>query len=504
MLAEWRDRSPDVELATVDRTLRKTVADRFINAIRDLLQSRDAAKVNLALEMLVEMATADRENIAAPNVVHYLTPDVIDLAKNGEPRLRLAAVRVLGNIDSDVFLVVPVLENMLAAPDANLRRSAADGLGAVLQASFQTQTPGGLSRDPAWRRDGVQSACTILAALRAGYTDSQPEVRRRCTTTLLRLAVLAHESTTEPVKRDGLDERELQWACKQLEAERADLRPLVLGLRDQTPYLTRAVKDEDGEVQLAALSILESLADLRWRWVRQGQWLLGPAQTDMPLVDDPLGENLQAALPALATALTSKDVRVRRGALDVLNVLGTVAAPAAPAVTRALTDGDGFVRWTAVRTLGAIGSPAARPAIPALARLVEDADADVAKAAIHTLVLLDPTGRGAPPRGKNPRKNAVPALVRVLNGHDADRRLAAMQALRGMGENARPAVEALSASLGDADARIRLAAAETLGELGPVARDAVPDLSLALKDPDANVRRAASEALLRIAQEGQP
>ena len=100
-------------------------------------------------------------------------------------------------------------------------------------------------------------------------------------------------------------------------------------------------------------------------------------------------------MPALATALTAKDVRVRRAALDVLDVLGPVATPAAPAVARVLTDTDPFVRWSAVRALDAIGSPGARPAIPALARLLDDPDPDIGKAVIDALVHLDPTGLGA-------------------------------------------------------------------------------------------------------------
>ena len=72
------------------------------------------------------------------------------------------------------------------------------------------------------------------------------------------------------------------------------------------------------------------------------------ALANEPVVDDPLGEGLRALLPVLAMALTAKDVRVRRAALDVLDVLGPVATPASPAVARVLTDTDPFVRWSAV------------------------------------------------------------------------------------------------------------------------------------------------------------
>jgi HEAT repeat protein len=125
------------------------------------------------------------------------------------------------------------------------------------------------------------------------------------------------------------------------------------------------------------------------------------------------------------------------------------------------------------------------------------------------LVHLDPTGNGVPPHGKHPPKNAanrnaVLPLANAVRAHDAEVRVAAIHALAGMGENARPAVPALAAALGDTDTRVRCAAAEALGQLGPAAHDAVPDLNLAVKDSDIAVRRAASDALLRITQPIQP
>jgi HEAT repeat protein len=134
---------------------------------------------------------------------------------------------------------------------------------------------------------------------------------------------------------------------------------------------------------------------------------------------------------------------------------------------------------------------------------------DVTLAAIEALVHIDPTGRGVPPRGKHPLKNAtdrnaVGALANAVKVHDSKVRVAAIQALAGMGENARLAVPALAAALGDPEARVRQAAADALGQLGPIAGDAVADLNLALKDPDPAVRRAASDAVLRITRTAQP
>jgi HEAT repeat protein len=353
-------------------------------------------------------------------------------------------------------------------------------------------------------------ANTILEALAAGYGDSQAEIRCCCATSTLRTAVALtrtlSDGPSEPM-RDDLERRRLRGLIAN---ERADLRPLILGLRDQLEPLSRTLRDEDVKTRLAALNALESLAGLQGRWLRQGAWLAGPsANSREEVVDDPLGEAMQSLLPHVAGALTDADARVRLAALEVLDAMGPGAAPAAPAAARALSDKDHFVRWSAVRTLKDIGAPAALPAIPMLARLLEDDDVDVDLAAIDALVHLDPSGRGVPARGKPPDKNvpnrnAVLALARSIKSREGEVRVAAIRALSGMAENARPAVAGLSSALGDPDPRVRQAAAAALGQLGRVADDAVPDLNLALKDADPNVRRAASDALLRITRAARP
>ncbi len=511
LLTDWKDQALESGLAPVDRVLRKIVADRFVAAVRELLQRKDAATVGLALDMLVEMVAEAKANNESLGLTRALTPDVVALTKSGEPRLCLPAAKALGLIDPDTATAVPVLADLIRSSDANLRRAAADGLANLLPAALATLSHAGRAAHTAEERHvSVTTVNTILTALASGHRDSQVEVRRRCATAVAHAGSGLLPYLTEAPAQYSEDDSELRFQRTVLEEERRDLRPLILGLRDQLPHLGRALKDDDGEVRLTALAALEAQARVRRRWVGQGVWLGGPARGGLqPLVDDPLGDGVQTVLPALATALTDGEVRVRSAALEVLNELGPAAAPAAPAVARALTNGDRFVRWTAVRTLKSIGAPGALPAVPALARLLADPDVDVARAAIDSLVHLDPAGKGAPPRGKHVPKgtsnrSAVPELAQAVKARDAEVRTDAIHALQGMGENARPAVPALAAALGDPDERVRYAAAVALGELGAVAHDAVPDLDLALKDTDATVRRAASDALLRITRAAQP
>jgi HEAT repeat protein len=496
-LPEWKDHMPESSLAAVDRAQRQVVADRFVATARVLLRHKDAAAVSLTLDLLVEMAAA-REDGVTPSLPRCLTPEVIDLVRNGDPRLRLPAARALASIDPDPAAGTPVFADLLRSSEAALRRAGADGLGNLLQSSATDA-----SRPAVARSDAVATAATLLATLTPAYDDPYGEVRRRCVNAVGKAAAEWQPLVSEPPQPDR--EADRRPLAARLEKDRADLRPLVLGLRDQVPRLGKAVRDDDPAVRQAALEALETLARLRWQWVRQGLWLAGPGKVGGQAdADDPLAAPFQAVLPSLAGTLTDGEVRVRRAALDVLEALGPAAAPAAPAAAGALNDADHFVRWTAVRALQAIGAPAALPAIPALARVLSDTDVDVIKAAIAAIVHLDPTGNGVPPHGKHPRKSAVGALANAIQAHDAEVRIAALRALAGTGENGRPAVPAMAAALGDADVRVRRTAAEALAQLGTAASDAVPDLKLALKDPDPAVREAASDAVLRVTRATQP
>src|SRR5262249_49889578 len=90
-------------------------------------------------------------------------------------------------------------------------------------------------------------------------------------------------------------------------------------------------------------------------------------------------------------------------------------------------------------------------------------------------------------------------------------RVAAAQALKGIGLAAASAIPDLEKALGHPDARVRRAAAEVLGQFGSVdlkqkgavaalgaARATAPQLRKLLDDPDGDVRRAASDALLNL------
>src|SRR5262249_3729362 len=139
-----------------------------------------------------------------------------------------------------------------------------------------------------------------------------------------------------------------------LQAEYDELRPLLEALRDQGPILERFLHDEDPQARILTHKALEELGVARAGWLQRCAACREGADEKL------IRELLHQAVPGLAEELAYPDVRVRRSALDVLEMSGSLALPALPALTRALHDPDRFVRWSAVRTVGKLG-PAAAP-----------------------------------------------------------------------------------------------------------------------------------------------
>jgi HEAT repeat protein len=493
MLTEWRDRNPDSTYGNVDLVNRAIVAERFQKTFRDVFARHEATSAVIAIGMLADMATTARQSGESISYLRPLGADLADLVMHAPPKVQAAAGRALGIIDPDVSVAVPALGGLLQASDPSLRCAAAEGLYELVRTSAQSATRDGpTAASEAPRKVAIGIACVVLPYAGKSLTDWHVEVRRRGVTTITAAAATLTRMIPDPIPAAAADGIDL---AARVRGERDAFRPLALALKEQGPALTKALRDGDAEVRLLAQQALEEVASARVRWVRHGG--------AVPSAEDPLLDGLTAALPALGEAVGDADLRVRRAALDVLAVMGPAAAPAVPSLTRALRDSDRFVRWSAVRTLGLIGPTASRAALPGLTLLLDDEDLDVRKAAADTIKRLNPAAGTSPAKGKgvtraSVTRTAVPALVRSVRSSDPEMRVAAIQTLRGMGAEMKPALPALREALADGDARVRQAAAEALGALGPPARDAADELRAAMNDASPEVRQAAGEALLNV------
>lgn len=99
----------------------------------------------------------------------------------------------------------------------------------------------------------------------------------------------------------------------------------------------------------------------------------------------------------------------------------------------------------------------------------------------------------------------LPDLGRALHDSDLRVRLAAINTLEAMEQDAAPDVPDMIVALGDSDRFVRWATARTLGKLGPAkASGAVSGLAHLLEDGDVDVRVAACLALERFGPDAGP
>jgi HEAT repeat protein len=210
---------------------------------------------------------------------------------------------------------------------------------------------------------------------------------------------------------------------------------------------------------------------------RRGQSLL--PQEDIEINAQPLARALGEQGPALARALNDPDPTVR---LVVRQVLEDMA------ITR-------------LRLQRRPGAPAAPPPTPGERRpelprtglsnereSVAFADGEESEA---------PAPAGGDPLLKGLRV-ALPGLAAGLKDRDVRIRLASLDALEELGENAAPVAPAVIEALHDQNLFVRWAAARVLGKMGPVdGAQSVAGLARLISDEDLDVRAIAARGLER-------
>jgi HEAT repeat protein len=97
---------------------------------------------------------------------------------------------------------------------------------------------------------------------------------------------------------------------------------------------------------------------------------------------------LTAIPKELAVSLADSNYRVRRIAMDTLELLGADSIQVTPRIITALDDSDRFVRWAAIRALGEMGPSVREEALPKLTQMLQDQDGDVRKAAAQAVARL--------------------------------------------------------------------------------------------------------------------
>jgi HEAT repeat protein len=499
---------------------RMHLAQRFRDTITRILKQGNPTSTLAALTLLGEMGVNLRTPEDVSGMVRGLSPDLAELVRHGPtPEIRVAAARALGEAFADPKLAGAAFNELMQKGSVQERRGAAAAtvslvrvLGELISGQGRPQET--TRRKDVGRPDIAAVGQAVIPVITRGLGDSDVGVRRLSAEAFQRLAGILQDQT--PHTRTAETGGEYEPAVGEMAAARRQFQPLVETFRDNLASLLRSLSDPDLQVRIAAQRAFADFGLSRQRLLTEPAARpapvpapgtgggeredapgtgeddqlpgAGPDKAPPPAQADPMLEVLRGALPALEANLRHPELAIRLGALDILETLGSVAAPSGPALVRAMDDPNRFVRWAAARTVGKLGPiPETKGAVAVLARLLHDEDLDLAVAAAVALERFGPASQPA-----------VADLTWATRTTDAPLRRAAIIALEAIGTGAASAIPALAAVLTDPDPTIRRTAAEALGRFGSVARNTEPALRRVLADEDPEVRRAAAEALLNI------
>jgi HEAT repeat protein len=500
----------EIALWNLDHDLRRKLADRLVSALQEGGRHKQASRRQAAATLIGEIGggTPGQGPPVPQELSEALAAEAARLArKDPDAAVRAAAARALGKLPADPAKIAATLQEILGEQHEVPRRAAAAGLldlaRAARKRSHQPQPPTGADA----RADATATAVAAVRAAGHGLQLEDSQARSLCLQAIQEGGAFLQTMVPDPVDLfpvrgmpvpgPGAEPNELKHAAQVIQQEQERFRPLIVPLRELTPQIAQAVASEDQETGLAACAALEAIAAARLQLLRLTSFFPRPPAEkptpEGPAMDDPFLAGLRKAVPALGKNLSRHEVRVKLGALYVLETLEGEAAPAVEALVGALEDKNSFVRWGAARALGKMAPREAPTAVKGLAGVLADDNGNVRVTALAALLRYGPAA--AP---------AVPALSKVVSGKEAATRVPAIKVLAAIGrKGAAPAVPQLVAALAASEAPVRAAAVHALGVLGAGGGAAESALRTALGDPDPAVRRAAAEALLATDDAGR-
>lgn len=389
---------------------------------------------------------------------------IIRNALNSDDRdARLAAITALGDFGATVRIAgaertfgsrfVPVMSRLVQEGDPQTREAAATALGrAAIDPNESAPVLGALLRAP-------DVASRRLAARALADMVEQIVQQARAATTGVRAGraeVVAVGQAVVKAAAPGLRDSDATVRQSCLEAMRVAAR--MFGLGEILPVPSPAAE------------------------VGLGRTEAPPPQVVARERDDflPLVQALAQATPAVAALLRDPVANNRVLAAHVLDDLS-------------------YARMRFLRRSGAAPGMGGAPAEDAGTVLVSQRREGGPRNR------TDPAGGGPGDVLRRALVGVVPDLGQSLSDPDRRVRLAAIDTLEALEQDATPVVPDMIPALADPDRFVRWATARTLGKLGAArARGAVPGLARLLRDEDVDVRLAACLALERFGPDAAP
>ncbi len=434
-------------------------------ALPDLLAALEDS--SLRVRLWAALAHWGLEEKPAP-----VLPVFLAVLSGENPQDRSAAVRALAKLGPHAAPAVPTLLGMLDHHDTMLRALAAQALAAVGPKAEQA-----VPRLCAMARAGTfelrAHALYALAGIGPGavqavptlvelLNDRDPRLRGRAADALARIGKPAQEAVPSLERAlaatgDPLLRVLLAQALWSIDQRGRLVLPILIevaaddSLSDEIRLQAARVLGGMGVAARAAVPVLVLLAGK----VNDPS---GPVAAALEQIGTPGPADVANLIEALKT---SNNLPYRRACVQTLSLVGGSARDAIPELRVALKEPDPVLRLNVVGTLGV------------LARTREG----------HAAVVA-----------------AVPELRGLLSAREKDEELtvADLEALAGLGAEAKPVLAEVQLLLKAPRPRVRAAAALMLGALGPEGRPALADLTTCFKDDSALVRFHAAQAVWTI------
>ncbi len=315
-----------------------------------------------------------RNWLMQPTVSHYWPPLEFPLRKHPDPA------------------AVPVLQDLLADPDARVRQAAACCLGLMPSPERSVlNLLTGAAKDPepqvrlvalqalAWLRPATEDAAPIL---RVGLTDDDAGVRLQAAQALYDLTGQADELLPVLIQalraNDGGQMQAAYQLGKMGPRAAGAVEALVQRLQDDS-----APSPPEGAFGIPVAFSKDEHRDIIHRAVLEALGDIGP--------------DARAALPAIRTFLAARNGFARASAAVAFWKISGEAGAAVEAMVELLENGDWYAKRQSATGLGRMG-PAADAGVPALCKALTDADAGVRRDAAIALGGIGPKARSAVPR----------------------------------------------------------------------------------------------------------
>jgi HEAT repeat protein len=509
LLEDWLDASlTERTFAIVDQEFRGELAQRFTTEVRRLLEKGDPTSQVAAAGLVGDTALLARaRDIQSPAVlkaIDDLAKDLVRATNAADPRVRLQAIRSLGRIQvQEPATTIRPLGDLFGRKSRDDHRAAAEALNNIARIlpRVRLRRAEGVTSGSEFalsRKIRIQASEALVPAAGKGLGDADPEVRRLCADTLFQIAVMLSDPTLDLIGTERREEdfpardrpltpaekKRIEFFRDEVVQEREELKPLLNAFRVLSPAFASAAGDRNGPppVRLLAIRTLEELGTARQRLLRRAFRVAQYNTGD--------GVDKEGGKEDKNTDKKKDDERGpnEEARLDAAEGIRYAAAGTTRLQPFRLPEGQDQVLQGLQKTIDALSQA-----------LINDPRADVRLAAVEALETL---GDDAAP--------AAAELAKALStDHEPDRfvRWAAARTVGRMSPdklNIPEVVRNLIRMVDDPDLDLRVMAAESLEQLGPHAKAAVPALAKATGKGDAEIRRAAIRALTGIGTDATP